>query len=167
MAGNATVFEFADANPTVRMYMNTAERALVTAWHPVNAGWQIELHPGHPTGEPFYIRIDGNKDKSNVPKADTLNFTAGQYANIATIKNWQKLSSLGSAKKLVLTTFIVANFTHLTLIAHRWWNDEVAPADPVIVVAAVDKACIHAPCAGRVPVVISGKAACNTCFKFQ
>jgi hypothetical protein len=169
-SGNAFVFRFESTNALLRQYLNTAERARVLTWQPVGSKWKIELHPGHPQGEPFYIRLDGNTDNENVPKVDTKNHTAANYTAIGSIKNYQKLrAELTETEQTALLNFIRASWPHLTLIAQRYWSNTLAPPDPPPPTARpATKACTATPrCTGVVQNVVSGKAPCSVCFKYQ
>jgi hypothetical protein len=167
--GNAYVFRFENDDLTLRRYLNTAERAQVHAWQPGNSRWSIELHPGHPQGEPFYIRLDGNMDRDNVPKADTLNHAANEFTVIGGFKNWEKLQAgLGTAAQTALLQFVRQNWNSLTLIAHRYWTNSFAPPDPPPPTARpATKPCNVPNCGGEVQNLISGKAPCSVCWKFQ
>jgi len=170
--GNAIVFRFEENNPTLRRYLNTAERAEVDHWQTPNMTWSIELHPMHLTGNPFYIRLFGNTDSGNVPKVDTRNKTASQYGDITKIANNAKLRNKGGLNTVeqgLLITFISNNWDHLSLIAQRYADGELAPPDPPPPTPrATTKPCTVTPqCTGTVPVVTSGKAACNVCYQFQ
>jgi hypothetical protein len=129
--------------------------------------WSLELHPGHLTGEPFYIRMQGNTDNGNVPKVDTLNHTAIEYNQMGAIANYQKLrKGLTETQITVLLTFIRTNWVSLTLIAHRYANGQVAPPDPIPM--ALTKPCTKTVgCNGVVQNVTSGKAPCSVCYQFQ
>ena len=169
----AELFVFADTDPIVRRYMNTAERARVRTWQPAGTStlWKLELHTGHLTGDPVYIRLDGNKDKENVPKVDTLNHTADEYLTWENIANHQKLrAELTDTEQTVLQNFLVAAFSHLQLIGFRFANNKVAPADPpppVVVQQAATRPCTATKgCKGTVP-NFKGKGPCSKCFKYS
>jgi hypothetical protein len=167
--GNAYVFRFENDNLTLRNYLNTAERARVRSWQPGGSRWSIELHSGHPQGQPFYIRLDGNTDSENVPKADTLNHLASEFNVISGFKNWEKLKAgLSSTAQTALLLFVRQNWDLLTLIAQRYWTNTVAPPDPLPPTPrAATKPCNVPNCTGVVQNVTSGKAACSVCWTYQ
>jgi hypothetical protein len=167
--GNAFVFRFESTDPTLRRYLNTAERAQVHTWQPPDSGWSIELHPGHPQGQPFYIRLDGNTDNENVPKADTLNHTSGEFNVISGFKNWDKLKAgLSGTAQTALLLFVRQNWGSLTRIAERYWTNTVAPPDPPPPTPRpATKPCNVPNCTGVVQNVTSGKAPCSVCWTFQ
>ena len=78
--GNALQWKFTANDPVVRRYMNATERAAVTGWQNDALPISFEFHPGHATGEPLYIRVDGNDDNANVPKVDTKHASAANFA---------------------------------------------------------------------------------------
>jgi hypothetical protein len=79
------------------------------------------VHPGHPQGEPLYIRLDGNTDSENAPKADTLNHTANEFNDIQGFKNREKLKAgLGVSAQAALPQFVRQNWNSLTPIARRY-----------------------------------------------
>jgi hypothetical protein len=170
--GNASVFRLEDNDPTVRRYLNTAERRMVGAWQQPGTTWSLELHSGHLTGEPIYIRTDGNTDGGNVPKVDTRNHTANEYQEMGAIANYQKLrKELTETEIVALLTFIRTNWQSLSLIAHRYANNLTAPPDPQPRTPppqrAATKPCNVPNCGGVVQNVTSGKAPCSICWKYQ
>jgi hypothetical protein len=167
--GNADVFRFENNDPILRRYLNTAERAQVVAWQQVFMHWSLELHGGHLTGEPIYIRLDGNTDNQNVPKVDTRNHNAAEYNNMAAIANYQKLrKALSETEIAALLTFIRINWASLTLIANRYANGQVAPPDPLPPTARpATKPCNQVGCAGVVQNVRQGLAPCSVCYTYQ
>ena len=166
----ADLFSFQDNDPIVTKYLNATERAAVALWQ-TSAEYRFEFHTGHDTGNPIYIRPVGNSDKKNLPKFDTKNKTATSYharntttVSVNTLANGGKLArALGSAAQTEIETLIQTSWASLALLATRFWTNTPAPA---IVVAATDKACKAAGCAGRVPIT-SDKSACDTCFVYQ
>jgi hypothetical protein len=166
----ADLFSFKATDPIVTKYLNATERAAVALCQ-TSTEYEFEFHTGHDTGNPIYVRPDGNTDKKNLPKFDTKNKTAASYharnttsVSVNTLANGGKLASaLGSAAQLEIETLISASWASLALLATRFWTDTLAPA---VVVAATDKACKATGCAGRVPIT-SSKSACDTCFAYQ
>jgi hypothetical protein len=167
-------FKFQDDDTTVRTYLNTAERAKVGTWQS-SSDFTFEFHEGHGTGYPIYIRPDGNTDKSNLPKFDTLNKTAASYrpkdakqVSLAALANGNKLLKLSSKTQADIVAVIDGSWVSLALLASRRWTQTKAPADPLA--APTDRACTAtANCTGRVPIVAgkSSKQMCPVCFKYQ
>lgn len=65
-----------------------------------STGFSFEFHGGHETGNPVYVRIAGNTDKSNVPKFDTLNKTAAKYPTYSSLANAGRLDKAKKEKDL-------------------------------------------------------------------
>jgi hypothetical protein len=169
--GDHFTFRLERDDDIVHRFLNTAERGRVVQWQPANTDWSIELHGGHLTGEPFYIRLDGNDDRSNVPKVDTLGLTAAHYNGMGNIANYQKLRvDLSETQIDALLLFIRQNWNTLSLIAHRYANRLTAPPDPPQPTAQpTTKKCTTPRCTGTVPIYPNGgkKAACSVCYKYQ
>lgn len=165
----ADVFRFDSTDPLITARLNATEIANVTSWQG-SYDYNFEFHNGHPTGYPIYVRPVGNRDTSNLPKFDTKNKSANDYRAITSLANGQKLrSALTSTAQQDVLNVIANNWATLALLATRWWTNKMAPVivQAPIIVQPTDKACNVSTCVGRVPLVTSGKAACDTCFKYQ
>ena len=175
--GNALVWKFTATDPVVMRYMNTQERNAVTAWQAATLPIRFEFHPGHATGEPIYIRVDGATDNSNVPKVDTKTGSATDFGkNLESLSNYQKLvggvlqgkkygAALGQGSATALRVLLNTQFNNLQLIAHRYWNNEDPPPDPVAT-AATRGCAATANCTGQVQNT-KGKNACPVCFQYS
>ena len=88
----------------------------------------FEFHGGHETGNPIYVRVVGNKDKSNVPKFDTRNKTMGNYASYSALANSGKLDQAKKDKDLKqadldeLSQLISQNFALFQAMAASYYN---------------------------------------------
>lgn len=169
-------FEFKDASAFVRTYLNTAERANVQRWQ-TQDGYTFEFHGGHTTGNPIYFRIDDNGDKSNLPKVDTKDKAFSDYfgsaggrrttsVSVAAFANGGKLlKGLPSAAQTDIEQIVTRSWPSLQLLADRYHSGTDAPADPPA--AETHKTCGLGGCVGQVPIVLSGKAMCETCYQFS
>ncbi len=175
----ATLWKLQANDQVVLRYLNTAERGRVTDWQEDNWPWNLEFHTGHDTGDPIYIRVDGNADNQNVPKIDTKTTNASDLAtDLSAVKNYQKLAggkikgkpyaaSLTTGQQATLRVFLQTQLPHLKLIAKRFWNGEDPPPDQVAPVQAATRPCTATTgCAGQVPNT-KGKNMCPVCFKFS
>ncbi|MDD2877807.1 MAG: hypothetical protein PHT60_12610 [Acidiphilium sp.] len=96
--------------------------------HQTSDDYIFELHGGHETGNPIYIRMsdgtDHDKSTSLVTKFDTLNFTTVEFVNENRLKN-DKMNTLGiklSATKFeILRQFCIANFTFFKNLAAAYY----------------------------------------------
>ena len=177
-------FRFTAGDAVVVARLNRTERDAVTVWQQLDT-YTFEFHDGHDTGNPIYFRAAGNKDKKNVPKIDTLNCTAASYhgthqgrptgaVSINAFRNGDKLAAaLNAASTQEIQNIVATSWNAIALLAQRFWTDTAPPLTATEIAAAAaaaaptDKACTVPNCAGRVPIVASGKAACSVCFKFQ
>ena len=93
----------------------------------VSDNFSFEFHGGHETGNPVYVRVEGNKDKSNVPKFDTLNKTAQNYPSYSDLANSGKLDQAKKDKNLTnadlneITQLITQNFAFFQAIAAAYY----------------------------------------------
>jgi len=94
----------------------------------VSTNYVFEFHGGHETGNPVYVRVDGNKDSSNVPKFDTKNKTAASYTSYSKLANSGKLDQakkdkdLTSADLTEITNLIVHNFAFFQQLASDYYG---------------------------------------------
>ncbi|MCB9529968.1 MAG: hypothetical protein H6701_16540 [Myxococcales bacterium] len=158
------LFEFKANDPIVTRYLTQTERSQVTRWQ-TTTGWKFEFHGGHTTGQPVYVRPDGNRDNSNLPKMDTLNKSANDYLIIDRFANGNKLKTgLGNPQKTDLLAVVAASFNWLALISDRYHNG-VVPQQQVQVQQQQTKICTA--CQGVMPFYGKGiKSQCPTCYAY-
>jgi len=170
-------FNFLNADPTVQLYLDATERGQVTYWQKETGDWTFEFHQGHTTAYPLYVRSATDYSNENLPKMVTEGKTAQNYASLTSLANGGKLLNkqwkghLEAKAQKDLLAVISNNWTRLQAIAKRYWTNApvmTAPA-PTTTVAATNafKPCTSTGCGGQVPVVSSGKAPCDTCYRFQ
>jgi len=165
----ADVFRFVNTDGWVTRLLTQGERNAVARWQ-LNGSYDFEFHNGHPTGYPIYIRPNGNRDNANLPKFDTLNHTAADYATIAGFANAQKLrqNPLTNPDRADILAVVGQNWATLVRMAQRWWTNTLPPPPVVVIAAPVTKACNQPDCAGRVPIYAhNARAMCDTCYIFQ
>jgi hypothetical protein len=165
-----------NANDTlVKKYLTQAERGQIQFAHTSDA-WSFEFHGGHETGTPFYIRPKDCNVNSNLTKFDTHTLTGTQLQyDAGKIKNGGHVDKMKKADKELLFTVVSNNWGRLCTLAKRFKGGDEQGADEAQRLAqaalagpaANDKACPTPNCAGRVPIVASGKAMCPTCFQFS
>lgn len=115
-------FTFKKTNPMVVRYLTQPEIATITTEQASDA-YVFEFHEGHDTGNPIYVRPDGNKDKSNLPKFDTKNKTASDYRTVGSLANGGKLeTALKTRDKTDLINVIQNNWALLSKIASGYWG---------------------------------------------
>lgn len=118
----AVQFRFEADNPVVTGFITATLRGAITTWQ-TRDDYVFELHDGHLTGYPIYIRPDVcARDKSNIPKFDTLNKTAANYTTIKSFANDDKLDKLPLPSKTEVLAIIAANWVALTELAQNYWN---------------------------------------------
>lgn len=159
------LFEFKANDPIVQRYLTPQERQLVTRWQ-TTTGWKFEFHGGHTTGYPVYVRPDGNTDKSNLPKMDTLNKGANDYRIIDRFANSGKLKqSLGNQQQTDLLAIVAAEFATLALISSRYHTGTV-PQVQVQQVQQQTKIC--SSCQTAMPFYGKGiKSQCPGCYAYS
>jgi len=165
----ADVFRFSSTDTLIAARLSITEIAAVTVWQS-SYDYDFEFHNGHPTGYPIYVRPSGNTDTSNIPKFDTLNKSATNYNAISKFANHTKLTSaLRNTAQQDILNVISNNWATLSLLATRWWTNQMAPVIvvPVVVPVATVKTCDVPNCGGQVTIVSSGKSPCDTCWKYQ
>ena len=122
----AVLFRFDAEDEVVVAYLASDVRGNITRWQ-ISDEYNFEFHTGHPTGNPIYIRPDGNTDGSNVPKFDTLNHQASDYANINSFANSEKLGGLSNRAKTDILEIISQNWVALQTLARNYW--QLGPVD--------------------------------------
>ena len=94
----------------------------VTSWQ-ARDDYDFELHSGHLTGYPIYIRADlWARVTSNIPKFDTLNKSAADYTTIGNFANSDKLDRLPLAAKNEILRLLDDNWGALAELAQNYWN---------------------------------------------
>ena len=159
--------------------MNAAERREVAVWQKVDT-YTFEFHEGHGTGNPIYIRPNGNEDTKNLPKFDTLNKSPSHFylgkgtaVKVVTFANGSKLTALPAPTQADIEAVVAGSWPSLQLMAQRRWDGEKAPADPVVKAAPKNKPCSTPKCRGKVPVKAAPqggkvpKFPCPTCGVVQ
>lgn len=123
----AVLFRFESDDPIVKGYLSTVRLNAITTWQTTDE-FSLEFHSGHLTGFPIYVRPATNRDSSNVPKMDTLNHQASDYAEIAGFANAGKLAGLSTAAKNNLLAIVAQNWAALQELAANYWQN--APVSP-------------------------------------
>jgi hypothetical protein len=116
----AVLFRFEADDEIIVAYLPANTRANVTHWQ-TSDEYNFEFHSGHLTGNPIYIRPDGNRDGSNVPKFDTLNKNASDYSTIGSFANSGKLDGLSNRAKNDILAIISNNWAALQALANNYW----------------------------------------------
>ena len=123
----AVLFRFDGEDPIVKGYLSQGRLNAVTTWQ-TTTEFSFEFHSGHLTGFPIYVRPATNRDTSNVPKMDTLNHQASDYASIGSFANSEKLGVLSNAAKTNLLAIVAQNWAALQELARNYWqNSPVSP----------------------------------------
>lgn len=122
----AILFRFDAEDEIVVAYLAAGVRHNIARWQ-TNDEYNFEFHTGHLTGNPIYIRPDGNTDSANVPKFDTLNHQAGDYAEIKSFANFEKLGRLSTRAKTDILAIISQNWAALQTLARNYW--QLGPVD--------------------------------------
>ncbi len=109
-------FKFKSSDATFKKYTRASHRSGVKTWQK-SSEYEFELHTGHATGSPVYVRPDGNTDTSNLPKFDTKSKSASDYASITDFANKGKLQKeLSKSAQEDLLAVIKANWDVLAFI---------------------------------------------------
>ncbi len=132
-------FKFERTDPIVAYFLDETDLAAVRHWQ-TRGGYTFEFHEMHDTGNPIYIRRDGNTDGSLITKIDTKNIAnpALHYALksnpgkpwIENIPNFAKISGLGAATTTEIATIITNEWTRLQKLADRRWSGWKKPLPP-------------------------------------
>lgn len=178
-----TLFKMVSTDPVVQRYLTLAERGRI---NPAQLGdaWNFEFHGGHETGTPFYIRPRDCTVKSNLSKFDThtrelvrLEYAAGN------LRNKEHVAAMGKADRDHLYAVLAGNWALLADLSRRFVagdrNGDLERAQleaeeaerrrqaAARAAAPTTKPCGFPPCPGNVPLVRSGKSACDTCWQYQ
>ena len=93
----------------------------------ISDNFTFEFHGGHTQGNPVYVRVNDNKDNSNVPKFDTLNKSAADYPSYQSLANAGKLDLAKKNKQLSkqdldeISALIVQNFEFFQKLAAAYY----------------------------------------------
>ncbi len=155
----------------VKYYLDRDDIRDVRRWQQIET-YTFEFHPSHETGNPIYIRPDGNSDNDHIPKVDTRNIVSPilHYVNrgkqipdwLTMIANYNKLGVLTELARAEITNIFNDNWAVLQKLAARKYSAWVRPiqVDWVAVLR-----CTTSKCAGReVLVAVSSRAAANYIF---
>lgn len=119
----AILFKFEQDDPVVTGYVSTAVLSTVTSWQ-TNDDYDFELHSGHLTGYPIYIRGQlYARATSNIPKFDTLNKQASDYDAIGKFANDDRLDTLPLPSKNEILRLVRDNWEAFSELALNFWND--------------------------------------------
>ncbi len=115
-------FTFTKTDPLVQEYLTAEEIQTITTEQTSDA-YVFEFHEGHDTGNPIYVRPDGNTDKSNLPKFDTKNKTAADYPTVESLANGGKLRrDLKNKDQNDLMNVIQNDWALLSKMARGYWG---------------------------------------------
>ncbi|MFC5862872.1 hypothetical protein ACFPT7_11260 [Acidicapsa dinghuensis] len=119
----AILFKFQEDDPVVTGYIKRETLDDVERWQ-TRDDYDFELHSGHLTGYPIYIRtVQYARATSNIPKFDTLNKSATDYTQISDFANADKLGSLPLPAKNEILTLIANNWEAFSELAQNYWNN--------------------------------------------
>ena len=124
----AVLFRFDNDDPIEKGYLSPVRLRAVATWQ-TTTEFSFEVHSGHLTGFPIYVRPATNRDSSNVPKMDTLNHQAADYATIGKFANSNKLAVLTTAAKANLLAIVAQNWEALQELARNYWQNSPVTAD--------------------------------------
>lgn len=98
--------------------------------HQTSDQYIFELHSGHPTGNPIYIRLgdmeDHDTSPGNVTKFDTRNFDVIDFANAGRLTNKKHntlKSSLSETEFEDLRGFCLANFDFFKKLGEDYYGN--------------------------------------------
>src|SRR5579862_5898573 len=119
---SAILFKFQQDDPVVTNYVPATTRTAITTWH-TRDDYDFELHSGHLTGYPIYIRAGlWARATSKIPKFDTLNKSASDYEQISKFANEDKLEKLSQPSQNDILRVIRDNWEALSELAQNFWN---------------------------------------------
>jgi hypothetical protein len=118
----ADKFKFEKNDSIVKKYLSKDQIDAVTEWQTTET-FDFELHVGHITGLPIYIRPEGNIDQAKLPKFDTKNKSASNYAQISNFANSEKLegSPLKAAGRAQLLSLVKNNWDCFSTIPKKFY----------------------------------------------
>lgn len=132
-------FRFEKTDPIVAYFLDDSDLNAITHWQ-AQAGYTFEFHEMHDTGNPIYIRPDGNTANSSMTKIDTLNIPdpALHYKNkakpqapwIENIPNYSVISRLGGPKINEIVAIVTGEWKYLQKLAQRRWSGWKKPLPP-------------------------------------
>ncbi|MCW8307700.1 hypothetical protein AruPA_11670 [Acidiphilium sp. PA] len=120
------------------------------AKHQTSDDYIFELHSGHETGNPIYIRMSNgeehDKSKKLVTKFDTLNFTTVEFVNENRLKN-KDLNTLGlklsDTKFEELRLFCLANMAFFKSLAAAYYVKSAPVTTTVNLPKSKKKVAVH------------------------
>lgn len=119
----AILFRFEEDDPIVTNYIRGTARTAITSWQ-TRDDYDFELHSGHLTGYPIYIRAElWARVTSNIPKFDTLNKSADDYNAISKFANSDKLDKLPLPSKNEIIRLLSDNWDAFQELALNYWNE--------------------------------------------
>lgn len=120
------------------------------AQHQTSDQYIFELHSGHTTGNPIYIRMsDGeNHDKStsNVTKFDTKNFTTIEFVNENRLKAKDKNTlglKLNAAEFEALRQFCLANLAFFKSLGAAYYGNPTTTTATINLPKSKKKVAVH------------------------
>jgi len=132
-------FRWEKTDPIVAYYLDDADLNAIRHWQ-VQPGYTFEFHEQHETGNPIYIRRDGNNDNSLITKIDTKNIAnpATHYANkknprqpwIETIANFNKIEKLPNTAITEIVSIMTNEWARIQKLTDRRWSGWRRPAPP-------------------------------------
>lgn len=132
-------FHFDRDDPIVQYYLDESDIDAVRVWQRQQT-YTFEFHEMHDTGNPIYIRADGNTDQSLITKIDTKSIgdPAQHYKDarnlrkpwIENIPNFAKISRLGAPSITEITNIVTHEWPRLQKLAARRWSGWRKPAPP-------------------------------------
>jgi hypothetical protein len=124
-------FRFERNDPIVAYYLDEIDLNAIRQWQ-TQAGYTFEFHEMHDTGNPIYIRPDGNTAGGSMTKIDTRNIAdpAVHYrtGNVTTprwienIPNFNVISRLGAPRIDEIRSIITNEWRYLQKLADRRWS---------------------------------------------
>ena len=127
LLGNAYPFKLVVNETMVAYYL--AKKGQVALTRPQTCqAFDFEFHPGHTTGYPIYVRMEGNDDTKSMTKFDTKNKSAPQLPvkkdmSDGDFVNFDKVT-LSSTEKTNLQILIRDNWEFLKYMAKRIYDDD-------------------------------------------
>ena len=124
-------FRFERTDPIVAYYLDDEDLNAIHHWQ-TEQGYTFEFHESHETGNPIYIRPDGNAANASMTKIDTKNIAdpAQHYKNnrnpkqpwIECIPNYNVIGRLGAPKINEIVSIVTHEWKHLQKLADRRWS---------------------------------------------
>lgn len=132
-------FRFVRTDPIVAYYLDEDDLGAIHHWQR-ETGYTFEFHESHETGNPIYIRPDGNTANSNMTKIDTKNiadpaehYKIARFPNrrwIENIPNFNVISGLNAPRINEIAGIVTNEWQYLQKLASRRWSGWRKPAAP-------------------------------------